>query len=116
MEMSLKEVAIEIFKYHMRRTYMWKTIKHIVLPIWIRKKSQQGVNFVRYWSIWEGKRQLCERTELVLDEKVECDHCLQKCEPGSRVSKLHVVGENITYCLCKECADWTTNSYEDGRG
>lgn len=72
-------------------------------------------NLVRYWWTFDGEEEICERTEVVILEEMECYHCLRKQEAGSKMSKLHSVEDNQNYYVCVECADENTCGEENGK-
>lgn len=110
MEISKKEAAILILKFHMKQTLLYKTIKFFR----VMYKKMNGKNLVRYWWTLEEKNGLCERTEIVVTEETECDHCMRKHETGSKMSRLYDIENESVYYLCVRCADDNTGRYEPG--
>lgn len=105
--MSKKEAIIQIFKYHMKQSLIYKIIKFFR----IQNKKMQSENLLRYlWSLDESGNGLCERTEVAVDEETECDYCGRKHEIGSKMSRLYNIENESAYYLCIRCANETTTN------
>lgn len=108
MEMSKKEAIIQILKFHMKQTLIYKTIRFFG----VLNKKWKNENLVRYLWSPDSENGLCERMEVVIEQETECEHCRRKHEKGSKMSRLHNIENESIYYLCTRCANETTTRYE----
>lgn len=58
---------------------------------------------VRYWWTADGDAEICERTEVVLEEETECYHCLRQIPKGERAIWLISDKDQDNYIICSAC-------------
>lgn len=83
----------------------------------------RGKGVVKLWSTLDNGMKffdLCERTEIVVEEDTICDGCFQLQKAGSRLSRLQSLflldePEDMSLFMCEECADACTdkNRYQE---
>ena len=108
MRISKKEAIIQILKFHMKQTPIYKTFRFFRVQYMKMKKD----DLVIYLGHLFGKNGICERTEVVIDEETECDYCMGKYKKGSKMSRLYDIEVEEIYYLCPKCANETIIKYK----
>ena len=110
MEISKKEAILQILKFHMKQTLIYRTIRFFH----VQHMKMKNDHLVKYLWPWVGKNGICERTDVVIEEEIECDYCMRRHEIGSKMSRLYDIEEEEIYYLCVRCANETTSRYDSG--